>query len=333
MGINLLDLIKNQAIEAGVSQIGKLVGLDAKDTHSALDGVVPAILGGFLKQSSTPAGLGRLSSTLDQADDTIVQDVLGFLGGDKSQLWDIGKKALGALFGSRANQVTDAVSRSTGVNAPTIGSLFKIAIPLVTAFLARQKKAHKLDDRGLGDLLEAQKPYLQGKIPAEVGNAIGWDDAAATTKAAAHAGGGLLHRMLPLLIIALLVFLGWKMFAGKTQKEAPETPTTTVLSPQDTLVGALKSVEQALTGMSSAGDVQQALPVINKATDDVNALVARLSSFSAAERKVLGGVAKGIPAQLEKWAASAGKIPGASALLAPVLVSFAEAIDKLAANA
>lgn len=233
MGLNLMDLIKEQLTEAAVGQVGKMVGLGEKETASALGGVIPAILGGFVKQASTPSGLGRVAHALDEANDSILDDVMGFLGGDKSQLFDMGGKLLKSLFGAREEKVTHALGRSTGLNAGTIVQVLKIAGPLVTAFLARQKKTQKLDERALGDLLSEQKPWLKKLIPPEVGGAMGFDEAASAVKPS----GGLMGRFLPLILMAGLAFLAWKMFFDKPTQPEPK-PTPAAMKPGELMADA-----------------------------------------------------------------------------------------------
>ncbi len=327
--MDLMKLIKEQMAEAAIGKIGEMVGLGEKEAESALGGVIPAILGGFVGKASTPAGLSRVSKVVDEANDTIMDDVLGFLGGDKSQLFDIGGKLLSGLFGSKEKDVAHAVGRSTGVSAQTIASMLKIAGPLVASFLARKKKQEKLDERGLGDLLEKQKPWLKKILPPEVGSAIGFDDIAPTTHAAAPSGGGFMGRLLPLIIMLALAFFAWKFFFNKPDPAPQDPPAAT--SPDDVMGAALKRVQSALVDVKSLADVQKAVPVIKGATDDLQTLIRNIGTYPPEARAVLGGVAKGLPQMLAEWTKPAGKISGAQEVLTPVLVPFGKAIDTMAA--
>ena len=326
MGLNLMDLVKDQLKEAAIGQVGKMVGLGEKETSSALGKVIPTILGGFVSKASTPSGLGKVAHALDEANDTLVDDVLGFLGGDKSQLLDIGGKLIRSLFGSHEEKVTHALGRSTGVNASTIGKLLKVAGPIVAGFLARQKKKQNLDERGLGDLLQKQTPWLKEHIPPEVGSAFGFDQVTRAAREVAQPKSGMMGRLLPLLLLLALGFFAYKMFFDKP----PEAPPA-VTKPSDAMAAALGRVQQSLAGVSSLADVQKAVPVIEGAAKTLEGLVARAGSYLPEQKVILGEAAKLLTPKLTKWTEPAGAIPGAKDVLTPALTMLGQAIDTIAA--
>ena len=56
MSVNLLDLVQGQLGGPIVRQLGQRVGADEASVRSALDGAVPTLLAGLVKQGSELAG-------------------------------------------------------------------------------------------------------------------------------------------------------------------------------------------------------------------------------------------------------------------------------------
>jgi len=87
----------------GVDEIGRAVGLDSGDVSKVLAGAMPAILAGLTRNSSSNSGAAGLLGALDRDHDgSILDDVMGYLGGGG----DLGAGAgilghvLGGLFQS-----------------------------------------------------------------------------------------------------------------------------------------------------------------------------------------------------------------------------------------
>ena len=100
MAINLIDLVKSQLGNQVIGQIGGLLGESTDKTQSAINGAIPALLGGLMNTASNSSGAGNLLSALNGVDDGLLNNIGGMLGGGQSKgVMDMGSKLLGSLMG------------------------------------------------------------------------------------------------------------------------------------------------------------------------------------------------------------------------------------------
>jgi hypothetical protein len=133
-------------------------------------------------------------------------------------------------------------------------------------------------------------------------------------------GGGLLKKLLPLAIVALLGYIGYtQFFAGPSTEQVEAT--------QIGMAGIQKSVGDVTTSLSGITDVesaQEAVGSITAATDALDGI--DLDSMGEAGKTqavgMLGGLITGIESALE----TAYKIPGVQDVIEPAITPF---LDKL----
>ena len=91
MGINLLDFVKNQLSGALVAKTANIVGEKNTHTQTALDVLLPSVLGGLANRATTLSGSDNLLDMINE-------------GGHDGRIFD----SLGALLGGGV--VTQGVS-------------------------------------------------------------------------------------------------------------------------------------------------------------------------------------------------------------------------------
>lgn len=233
MAINMIDLLKDQLGGAVAGQLGKQVGLDEDTAKSGLGAILPTILGGLMKQASTPGGAETLDQTLGQDDYSgglleKLPDMLG--GGDDGQpsmMTNLGQSVLTMLFGENVGSIAAILSKVTGMSGEKSGSLLALIAPLVMSYLGAKKRSDGLDASGLSSLLMSQKDHVAAAMPAGMAGTLGLADLGITDTppppaatpapvpvATASSGGGGMAWLFPLILICGIGGLAYFLSRG-----------------------------------------------------------------------------------------------------------------------
>jgi hypothetical protein len=187
--MNILQTIRDQLSPELLGQIGNSVDENPAAVKSALDYSIPALLGSAASEASTPQGASNLFNLLrDKAPQggwpSSTSGLLSFLTGGSGR--GIGQSLISMLLGSKANVVRDFIASRSGVRAESASSLLGTAGQIVMGLLGKQVATQGLGPSGLGDLLRAQIPHLQGLLPADLAGMLGLSNLLGTGKAAAQ---------------------------------------------------------------------------------------------------------------------------------------------------
>ncbi len=241
MGINLLELITDQiGGDSTLGMISGFLGEDKGNTGNALTSMLPSLLGGLMSKSSTSSGAGQIfdAITNNGFDGTMLGklgDVFG--GGDISNgVMERGGGLLDMVFGNKLGGIVDLISSRSGIGRSSSSSLLKLGLPLIMSFLGKMKNDRNLDASGLAGLLASQKDHIAKAAPAGLSDILGFADfgkeevketfsqtreTVQETKREVEStvrrsepeepkGGGILGKLLPLLLLLLGGFLLWK---------------------------------------------------------------------------------------------------------------------------
>ncbi|WP_372744603.1 DUF937 domain-containing protein [Lutibacter sp.] len=149
----LLDLLNSDLGKTLVNNASSQLGQDKVKTASALSTALPLILGAMKNNASTPQGAEGLLSALSGKHDGSLLDNLGGMLGNSDILSD-GAGILGHVFGGKQQNVANAVSKKSGMDANSAMSLLQMAAPIVMAYLGKEKRSQNVNDgNGIGDLL------------------------------------------------------------------------------------------------------------------------------------------------------------------------------------
>ncbi len=230
MAINLLDLVKGQLSSAVIGQAAKMIGGSNAATGKALDGIMPTLLGGMMKKSSTQSGANALFNMIkdDNHDGGILDNMTDLFSGGEStrNATQSGEGILNSLFGSGLGSIVGKVASLSGLQRGGASSLMSMAAPILMGLIGKQVKSQGLNASGLASLMSSQKDFVASAMPSGMGDELGLgsllggvkDAGKATVGAVKDAGGkavevagdtakagmGFLKWLLPLLLVVAL---------------------------------------------------------------------------------------------------------------------------------
>jgi len=142
----------------GLQSMARELGVSEDQAASGAEALVPAILGGFKKQTQAqPAGLDGLGGLLGQlGGGGLLDDVLAPQPTDVSR----GNEVLGQIFGSKdvSRAVAQNAASQSGLDPTLLKKMLPMLAMLVAGFMAKQQDVPAAAQRspsggGLGDLL------------------------------------------------------------------------------------------------------------------------------------------------------------------------------------
>jgi hypothetical protein len=158
MSSSLDDLLQ----QIPISDIAKQVGIDPAVAESAVNQILPTLIGGMAVNAQDSEGEASLSKALQSHNGTLAsrRSVSNIDTED-------GEKIVSHVFGAKKDDVVTAVSSTKGVGKDIIAKILPIVAPIVLAWLANKFLSGKKDETasnagstsaapssgGLGDLL------------------------------------------------------------------------------------------------------------------------------------------------------------------------------------
>ena len=113
--MNLVQLIKDQLLGAGLGKLSALLGESEAKTESAVGAAVPALLAGLSSLASSHEGAQKLTSALGKFDAGSLSNLGNMLSGQAGAVAGRGGSLLGSLFGGNVlSGITNALSRFAG---------------------------------------------------------------------------------------------------------------------------------------------------------------------------------------------------------------------------
>jgi hypothetical protein len=96
-----------------------------------------------------------MSALSGKHDGGILDNLGGLFGGGVDQsVMDDGSGILGHILGGKQSQVQNSLSQKSGMDIGSIGTILKVAAPLIMGYLGKQTRQQNVtDSNGLGNLL------------------------------------------------------------------------------------------------------------------------------------------------------------------------------------
>jgi outer membrane protein OmpA-like peptidoglycan-associated protein len=295
MAFNLVETIKSQVTPDIIQGASRYVGAEPAATQKALDAAVPTVVGGLVRQGSSPQGaerlLGMLSTEPTRADTTQ------------------GQGTLHALFGDKLGSITEVLSKFTSLGTSSISSLLGLVAPLATAVLGKHVREEHLDANGLQRLMGEQKESVERALPPGLA-----DIAGGVPRATPYEGRPTAYRTparpapksglgpaVPIILGLLAVLAFWATFRGPRPRGAGRTPEVSAVSRKVQRQVAVAEMTSAVSGVAGLQQVLSghgggALP--RRFTLSGTAFepgTAQLASISYVELTQLGDVLKHHP--------------------------------------
>jgi Bacterial protein of unknown function (DUF937) len=164
--LNLVDLVKGYLSGDFTNKMSSLLGESTDKTRSGINAAIPGLLSVFDNAASTPEGARRLSSAVDDADDSMLGTIGTMLGPGSSSWIERGSGVLGSLLGSSAlSALSGDVGSSTALSGKAVTMLLGFLGPLILGVLKREKQTRGLDSTGLSNLLASQRSVISAATP------------------------------------------------------------------------------------------------------------------------------------------------------------------------
>ncbi|MFT3902711.1 MAG: OmpA family protein [Niabella sp.] len=254
MSINIVDLVKNYVSPDLISKAGSFLGESEGGISKAVSGLIPSILGGIVsKGSSSEADSQQLLNAAKEANDSGLLGNLSSLLGN-NDLLSKGSGWFNSLFGGQSNTIIDTISNFAGIKSSSSSSLIGMVTPLIMALLGKKAQDDNLSASGFSSFLSSQKSSVLSALPTGLGSiatALGLgslgnaaaktvEEVKATAASAynyaeeqAKKSGSGVKWLMPLLLLAILVFLLWWLLSKKgcnQETVAPIADTTAVVT-------------------------------------------------------------------------------------------------------
>ncbi len=274
--MNLLGLVKDQLSSAVIGNAAKMIGGSNAATSKALDGIMPTLLGGMMKKSSTQSGASELFNMIkDGGHDGGILDNMDnlFSGGEATRkATTAGEGILSGLFGNGLGSIVGKVASMAGLQRSGASSLLSMAAPILMGIVGKQVRSQGLNASGLASLLGGQKDYVKAALPSGMGDELGLGSllggaketvrntanaaasagnrAADATVATAKQGGSFLRWLLPLVLIGALALFALRYMgcgAADTAIDGVKDTTSSVVE------GAKDAGNAVVEGAKDAG--------------------------------------------------------------------------------
>ena len=141
----LLGLLQGQDL----GKLAEQVGGSSTEARNGVAAALPAILAAVNKNANNSEKAQGLNKALEQHDGSVLNNLGSYL--QNPDLKD-GAGILSHLFGGNTQNVANAVSQSSGLDAQGSLKMLETLAPLVLGALGQQKKENNLDAQGISNL-------------------------------------------------------------------------------------------------------------------------------------------------------------------------------------
>jgi hypothetical protein len=377
MASNIVDLVKDQIGPNLLGSLSNMLGESQEKVQTGLSGAIPSVLAGIVGAVSQPEGAKAFSSALEQQNPGLLGNLAGMLGSNGRQsLLNTGTGMLSSLLGeTRLGGLASAISGFSGMSSGSAKSLLGVVGPLVMGVLKREQRTTGLDSRGMVNMLMEQKDNIAGAMPSGLTHMLGssgvlagiadklgagvsatTQTAAAATRAAtgtahqaAASGWSWLRWAIPIVAIALIVWIGARLLlksetvqdaAQQAADKVASTATQVTESAKQLMVagldlgseisGVFDNTTETLQGITDTESARAALPALTKLQDQLSSLAGHVEQLPADGKTLFAGmVGKALPG-LQDIVDKLNALPGVGEVLQPVLKPMMEKLTALA---
>jgi Bacterial protein of unknown function (DUF937) len=365
MTTNLVSLVMQFLTPDMVGRIATALGLDRNKVQSAIGSAVPGLLAAFNDVATQPGGAQKLVDAARQQTGTLGNFASMLSGGRQSSLLEKGTQMLASLVGGQnRNDLTDAVTRFTGLGQGATGSLLGMLAPAVMGIIGQHQGATRaLDASGIANLFANQKDNIAAAMPSGLGNLLSGTgllnslgDATRTATAAgseamreasatrlvevarqrgaASDSSNWLYWLLPLAAAAaLLIYFAARPTEQVAQQGVTRAQTMAVegLDVGKQITNSIASLRTTLDGVSDVPSAQAALPKLQEVAAQIDKSGGEVAQLSADQRKVLAGLVNPMMPAFNQLCDKVLAIPGVAEVLKPSVDALKTKLTTLVA--
>ena len=198
----ILDLLNSDLGKTIISGVAGQTGQDTNKTSGLLTMALPVLMQAMKNNASTPQGAEGLLGALKGKHDGSILDNLGglFGGGVDNNVMQDGERILGHVLGGKQQNVQNALSQKSGMDAGSVAQILKVAAPILMGVIGKQTRENNVNNSAdlgglLGGLLKGNSPqqeqsFLESILDADGDGSI-IDDVAGMVLGGNKKKGGL----------------------------------------------------------------------------------------------------------------------------------------------
>ena len=146
----ILDLLNSDLGKTIISGVSGQTGQSTDKTGTLLTMAMPVLMQAMKRNAATPEGAQGLLDALNNKHDGSILDNLGglFSGGVNESVMEDGGRILGHVLGGRQQNVQNALSQKSGIDAGTVAQILKVAAPLLMGVIGKEQRQANVTDQG-----------------------------------------------------------------------------------------------------------------------------------------------------------------------------------------
>ena len=176
--MDLTTLLNSPIGKGMIDNVASQLNIDKKQTSSAVNVAVPAILAGLTKNAQSAQGAESLNKALEaDHDGSLLTNLSSMFKTKPDALQQDGNGILDHVFGKDRPSIEKGVAQQSGLDLSKVGPLLSMIAPIIMAFVGQEKKQANTQAGDLGNLLGQ---LLGGGAPAKkstggglLGNVVG----------------------------------------------------------------------------------------------------------------------------------------------------------------
>jgi len=175
MTTSLIDSVKSLATPDLTSRIASSLGEPVHGVTTALTGGLGSMLLGVLGKAADPSAMRTIFNTVtDPANDGhILDNPASLVGAPEGAMSALGGQFLSNIFGARGAAVNDVLAKASGLAGGSIGSLIRMAAPLLLGILGKRAREGGLNAGSFTRLFEDERDSIERAAPPGVAGALG----------------------------------------------------------------------------------------------------------------------------------------------------------------
>ena len=145
----ILDLLNSDVGKSLVQGMSGQTGQSKSKTSNLLTMALPMLMQAMKRNANSDEGASGIMGALKKHDGSILDNVGDlFSGNNADTVSKDGGKILGHVLGNRQENIQNALSQKSGIDAGSVSQILKMASPIVMGVLGKQQRQNKVDSPG-----------------------------------------------------------------------------------------------------------------------------------------------------------------------------------------
>ena len=145
----ILDLLNSDVGKSLVQGMSGQTGQSKSKTSNLLTMALPMLMQAMKRNANSNEGASGIMGALKKHDGSILDNVGDlFSGNNADTVSKDGGKILGHVLGNRQENIQNALSQKSGIDAGSVSQILKMASPIVMGVLGKQQRQNKVDSPG-----------------------------------------------------------------------------------------------------------------------------------------------------------------------------------------